>query len=148
MAEPAVKQWQRAAELAIGRSANIEAIAHCDQAEAELRALPPSPERARTELEVQLTKGVAVRAAKGFSAPEMEPLFRRACELCEQLGDRLRLVYALRGLWVLYYAAGRWQDLRGAAMSDPMVVGMATRRGSAGTPDADWGAEPDAGRWR
>ena len=36
-AERAVEHWRRAAELAIGRSANLEAIAHCEQAEAQLQ---------------------------------------------------------------------------------------------------------------
>ena len=60
--------------------------------------LPPSAERARAELEVQLAKGVAVRAGRGYSAPEAERVFFRACELCEELGDRVRLAHALRGL--------------------------------------------------
>ena len=110
MAQQAVKHWQRAAKLAIGRSANLEAIAHCGHAEAQLRLLPPSAERARAELEVQLAKGVAVRAGKGYSAPEAERVFLRACELCKELGDRVRLVHALRGLWAFYEVAARWRD--------------------------------------
>ena len=35
----------------------------------QLSALPPSPDRLRTELEVQLAKGVAVRAGLGYSVP-------------------------------------------------------------------------------
>ena len=64
----------------------------------------------RAELEVQLAKGVAVRAGRGYSAPEAERVFLRACELCEELGERVRLVHALRGLWAFYYVAGRWRD--------------------------------------
>ena len=109
LAEPAVKHWRRAAELAIARSANVEAVAHCDQAEAQLRVLPPSAERARAELEILLAKGEAVRSGN-YSAPEAELVYSRACELCEELGDRVRLVHALRGLWAFYYVAARWAD--------------------------------------
>ena len=119
LAEPAVKHWQRAAELAIGRSANIEAIAHCDQAEAELRALPPSSERARAELEVQLAKGVAVRAAKGFSAPEMEPLF-------------LAGVRALRASWGPAPPRLRAPGAVGVVLRGRALAGRGPVRGAAG----------------
>jgi predicted ATPase/class 3 adenylate cyclase len=109
LAEPSVRHWRRAAELAIARSANVEAVAHCDQAEAQLRVLPLSTGRARAELEVLLAKGEAVRSGN-YSAPEAEQVYSRACEICEELGDRVRLVHALRGLWAFYYVAARWAD--------------------------------------
>ena len=110
LAARAVDHWRRAAELAVGRSANLEAIAYCEEASAQLRTLPPSPEGARAELEILLAKGTAVRAGQGYSAPEAERVFARACELCEGLGERVRLVHALRGLWAFYYVAGRFSD--------------------------------------
>jgi class 3 adenylate cyclase/tetratricopeptide (TPR) repeat protein len=110
LAEAAARHWQRAAELAVARSANLEAIAHCDEAEAQLRTLPPSPARTLTELEVQLAKGIAIRAGRGYAVPEAERTFLRACELCEELGDQIRLAHGLRGLFGFYYVAGRWLD--------------------------------------
>lgn len=109
-AERAARCWQKAAELAIGRSANAEAAVHCEEALARLATLPPSPERARAELAIQLAKGGAVRAGKGYVAPEAERAFLRACDLCEELGDPVRLVHALRGMFGFYYVAGRWED--------------------------------------
>ena len=111
-AAQAVVQWRAAATLAIRRSANLEAITHCDRAALELGHLPPSSERSRAEIELQLTKGVALRASKGYATPEAELVFSRACELCEEQGDRVRLVHALRGLWAYYYVAARWRDAR------------------------------------
>ncbi|SCY31989.1 adenylate/guanylate cyclase domain-containing protein [Microvirga guangxiensis] len=108
--QEAADYWRRAAERTIEHFANSEAIAHCDRAIMQLRTLPPAPERIRAELEVQLIKGVAVRAAKGYSVPESEEVFLRACELCETLGDRVNLVHALRGLFGAYYVAARWSD--------------------------------------
>jgi len=110
LAEPAVKHWQRAAELAIVRSANVEAVAHCEQAEAQLGVLPPSVERAKAELEILLAKGEAVRSGN-YAAPEAEQVYSRACELCQELGDRVGLVHALWGLWAFYYVAARWADV-------------------------------------
>ncbi|MCC2663138.1 MAG: hypothetical protein K0S35_1060, partial [Geminicoccaceae bacterium] len=110
LAERAARHWLRAAELAIGRSANLEAVAHCEMAEAQLRALPSGLERARLELEVLLAKAVAVRAGRGFSAPETEQVFSKACDLCEELGEKIRLMHALRGLFGFYYVTGRWRE--------------------------------------
>ncbi|WP_166802103.1 ATP-binding protein [Microvirga pakistanensis] len=109
-AQQAADSWRRAAERALQRFANSEAIAHCDKAVMQIRALPPSREQMRAELEVQLAKGVAVRAARGYSVPDSEQVFLRACELSEQLGDRVSLVHALRGLFGAYYVAARWSD--------------------------------------
>jgi DNA-binding response OmpR family regulator/class 3 adenylate cyclase/predicted ATPase len=110
LAERSIGYWRRAAERAIGRFANLEAIVHCDEAVAQLHTLPSSAERLRVELEVQLAKGVAVRAGRGYSVPESEQVFLRACELCKELNDRVRLVHALRGLFGFYYVAARWSD--------------------------------------
>jgi class 3 adenylate cyclase len=110
LAERSVGYWHKAANRAIGRFANLEAIAHCDEAVVQLRAMLPSPDRLRTELAVQLAKGVAVRAGLGYSVPESEQVFLRACDLCEELDDRIGLVHALRGLFGCYYVAARWLD--------------------------------------
>jgi class 3 adenylate cyclase/tetratricopeptide (TPR) repeat protein len=139
-AERAISYWRKAAELAIRRSANLEAIAHCDNAETQLRTLPSSAERTQVELEVQLAKGLAVRAGMGYSAPEAERVFLRACELCEELGDGVRLVHALRGLWGFYYVAARWPDaIRVADRLDVVAkclsdrVGLSVREYVTGT---------------
>jgi len=110
LAGRAAHHWLRAAELAIERSANLEAIAHCEQAEVQLRTLPPSPEQAQAELAVQLAKGAAVRAGQGYAAPEAERAFSRACELCDELADRIGLVHALRGLFAVYVTRSEWRD--------------------------------------
>lgn len=123
--ERAARHWLRAAQLAVARSANLEAIAHCGDAEVQLRALPASPARSRTELDVQLLRGIAVRAGKGYAVPEAEQAFTRACELCEELGDRVRLVHALRGVFGFYYIAGRWEDAaRVAGRIDAAAQGL------------------------
>ena len=110
LAEKALGYWRSAAERAIERFANLEAIAHCDKAVSQLSSLTRSQELARVELEVQLAKGVAVRAGRGYSVPESEQVFLRACELCEELDDTVQLVHALRGLFGYYYVAARWSD--------------------------------------
>src|SRR4051794_24693721 len=102
LAKRSVDYWRRAAELAVDRSANLEAVAHCEQAEAQLRGLSPSLERARAELQVQLVKGIAIRGGQGYAAAGAEQVFLRASELCEELGEVRRLAHALRGLFGIY----------------------------------------------
>ena len=65
--------------------------------------MPPSAERARAELEVLLAKGVAVRR-QGLLRARGRARVPTGCELCEELGDRVRSVHALRGLWAFYEA--------------------------------------------
>ncbi|MCG7393448.1 AAA family ATPase [Microvirga sp. ACRRW] len=110
LAQQAADYWRKAADWTIQRFANSEAISHCDKAIMQLHTLPATSERMRAELDVQLIKGVAVRAARGYSVPESEHVFLRACELCESLGDRVNLIHALRGLFGAYYVAARWSD--------------------------------------
>ncbi|MFO1049382.1 MAG: adenylate/guanylate cyclase domain-containing protein [Geminicoccaceae bacterium] len=152
LAELSVKHWQRAAELAIARSANVETIEHCHQAQAQLRLLQPSPERSRAELEILLAEGEAVRSGN-YAAPEAELVYSRACELCEELGDPVRLVHALRGLWAFYYVATRWADavrvtdrLDKAAQSVRDPVALAVRDYAMGAMELYRGQPAEAAR--
>jgi class 3 adenylate cyclase/predicted ATPase len=102
-ADKAVTYWQRAGEKALQRSANLEATAHLTNGLEVLRALSEGPERARRELDLLTTMGPALHAIKGTGAPEAEHAYRRALELCQQLGDTPRQFSALHGLWYLHH---------------------------------------------
>jgi predicted ATPase len=102
-ADQAVTYWQRAGEEALQRSANLEAAAHLTKGLEVLRAMPDGPERARHELDLLTTMGPALHAIKGTGAPEAERAYRRALELCQQLGDTPRQFSALHGLWYLHH---------------------------------------------
>ena len=102
-ADQAVTYWQRAGEEALRRSANLEAAAHLTKGLEVLRAMPDGPERARRELDLLTTMGPALHAIKGTGAPEAEHAYRRALELCQQLGDTPRQFSALHGLWYLHH---------------------------------------------
>ena len=51
------------------------------------------PERARRELDLLTAMGPALTATKGYAAPEVETAYRRALELCQELGDTPRAVF-------------------------------------------------------
>jgi class 3 adenylate cyclase/predicted ATPase len=101
--EPAIDYWERAGERAVQRSANIEAIDHLNRGLKLLEALPDTPQRARRELELQVTLGPALMAAKGHGATETGRSYARACALSEQLGDTSQHFRALWGSWRYHF---------------------------------------------
>jgi class 3 adenylate cyclase len=94
----AVDNWGKAGKAAIVRSAHAEAIAHLRTALELLPKLPISQERDRTELSLLNDYGVALIVLKGWSVAEVGEVYRRARELCKQLGETARLIRVLFGL--------------------------------------------------
>jgi class 3 adenylate cyclase/predicted ATPase len=98
----AVVYWQRAGQRAVERSANVEAISHFTTALGLVKRAPPTPDRARQELKLQVALGPALVAIKGFAAPEVGQVYARARELCREVGETPQLFPVLRGLWEFY----------------------------------------------
>ena len=96
---PAVRYWQRAGQCAIERSANVEAIGHLSKGLQVLSTLPATAERIQPELQMQLTLGPALMAARGYGAVEVGHTYARAHELCQHGGDPQQHFQALWGLW-------------------------------------------------
>ena len=84
----AIPYWQQAGQRASQRGANAEAVSHLTTGLELLKTLPDTPARIQQELTLQLVLGALLTATKGFAAPEVEHAYRRAQELCEQIGDR------------------------------------------------------------
>jgi predicted ATPase/class 3 adenylate cyclase len=95
----AIAYWQQAGQRASQRSAHAEAISHLTTALELLKALPDTLERTQQELTLQIALGVPLMATKGFSAPETGAVYRRARELCQQVGETPQLFPILWGLW-------------------------------------------------
>ena len=98
----AVDYLHRAGQQAVERSAYAEAVSHLTTALDLLTTLPESRARSQQELVVQMTLGMALRVTKGQAAPEVERLYTRARELCEQVGEPPQLFRVLWGLWLVY----------------------------------------------
>src|SRR5262249_38652423 len=98
----AVEYLHLAGQQAVRHSANAEAITHLTTALELLKTLPESPERTRQELDSQTTLGAALVATKGIGAPEVEKVYTRARQLCQQIGDTPQLFRVLYGLWTVY----------------------------------------------
>jgi class 3 adenylate cyclase/predicted ATPase len=104
--EQAISDWQRAGQQALQRSANSEAVQHLRMGLELLAMLPETPTRAQQELDLQITLGPALIAAKGMAAPEVEQTYARARALCQQLGETPQLFPTLRGLCWFYFTRG------------------------------------------
>jgi predicted ATPase/DNA-binding winged helix-turn-helix (wHTH) protein len=102
----AIPFWQRAGQQALQGSANLEAIQHLSTGLRLLATLPETPARAQQELEVQLTLGPALMAARGWAVPEVEQTYARARALCAQLGETPQRFPALLGLSRFYLTRG------------------------------------------
>jgi class 3 adenylate cyclase/predicted ATPase len=107
--QQAVAYWHRAGEVAIQRSAYVEARAHLTTGLALVATLPSTLERHQQELTLHLALGSALMESKGYGAPEVEREYTRARELAQQVGDTRQLFWALRGLRMFYLVHGKLQ---------------------------------------
>jgi len=97
----AVEYLRQAGQQAIRRSAYVEGIEQLKTALDMLVTLPTTPERARSELSLQVVLAPALMATKGFAALEVQRAAARAKELSEELGETPQLAPAL---WVRLWA--------------------------------------------
>jgi tetratricopeptide (TPR) repeat protein len=101
----AIAYYHLAATRSMATGANAEALRFVDEATALLDGVPAGAERAATELTLLTARGPALMAELGYGHPSVEETFRRAHELCDELGDRLEIFPVLYGL--VAYAAVR-----------------------------------------
>jgi predicted ATPase len=105
LVEKAVEYHERAGRRAIAQSAVSEALAQFGTALERLKGLPRSKERLRRELGIHIALGSGHVAVHGFAAPATGDAYRRASELCEELGEPRELFPVLYGL-CLYHLYG------------------------------------------
>jgi TOMM system kinase/cyclase fusion protein len=101
-----IDQWLRAGRRGLDRAANRETIAHMRRALALLDAIPDPAERARRELDLQLTLAPALMAIEGWASPATGAACTRARDLCQALEDQTGLFAALFGLWTFQFVGG------------------------------------------
>ncbi len=109
LTEQAIPYWQGAGQRAIERSANSEAISHLTRGLELLKTLPDTPERTQQELMLQIALGVPLQATQGYAVPEVERVYTRALELCQQVGETPQLFPVLSGLWLFNLARAELQ---------------------------------------
>ncbi|MBI3801478.1 MAG: AAA family ATPase [Deltaproteobacteria bacterium] len=111
----AIQYLQQAAEKSLRRSANQEAVSHLTKALDFLTTLPDTSERTHQELALLITLGAPLIATKGYGTLEVETVYTRARELCQQLEETPQIFSVLFGLRAVYVAQGDYQTARGLA---------------------------------
>ena len=104
LAAQAIGYWQKAAMLAVERSAYREALAHLNSALRLVETLPAASRDSAQELKLQIARGGALLPTLGYRAQETEAAFSRARTLGQSLGDDRQSFAALRGLHGVYFA--------------------------------------------
>ena len=98
----AVPCWLQAGQKAARDSANAEALVHLRRGLELLSTLPERPESAQQELAFQGALGPVLIALRGWSAAETEATYKRAVQLCQQIGNAPQLFQALYGECAVY----------------------------------------------
>jgi tetratricopeptide (TPR) repeat protein len=106
MSRDAIGYWLAAGRQAGGRSANVDAVTHVERGLALLKDLPAGTERAKSEIELQLALGSALRATEGYAAAAVVQAFERARNLCSEVDDGRHVIDVLPGLQSYYQVRG------------------------------------------
>ncbi|HEV3260299.1 MAG TPA: hypothetical protein VG013_25820, partial [Gemmataceae bacterium] len=104
--DKAIGFWLKAGLRSRERSAEVEAISHLTRGLTLLQTLDESPARDVRESELLSPLGTAYIASRGYAAPEVGPVFRRARELGARVGQPPQLFALMLGIW-------EWHTVRG-----------------------------------
>jgi len=98
--DEAVGYCEKAAEVAIFRSASVDAATHYRLALEQLAMLEEGPRRDRRELSLTLALGMVLFGMYWFGSPEVHRTYERVRELAERVGGYHEQPFAsLLGLW-------------------------------------------------
>ena len=110
LAEPAARHWLKAAELALSRSAPIEAHRYVEAGLALIPNLADGPDRQSLELAMQIACANALFALKGYTAPDTVAALTIAKNLLDAgVGVDLQRFSVLFGLCGANYMAAQWE---------------------------------------
>jgi tetratricopeptide (TPR) repeat protein len=131
----AVHYWLKAGERAAARSANKEAIAHLRAGINCLAEIADSPEKLRTEIDLNSAMVAVLQVTRGYGADLVVNTLNHVLELCRQTGDANLLAPVLFQTWLSnhmranYWAGGSLaaELLEVAQKSDDPVAQMGAR---------------------
>ena len=112
----AAHYWNRAAQAAARLHAPDETARLARRGLDLLAQEPDSAARAGTELDLQLTYGLALKTGRGYAVPEVGAAYARARVLCRQVKDPARVVPVLIGLAAHHVVAGEITTSRDVAL--------------------------------
>ena len=126
--EQAILYRQRAGQMALAASGNNEAIGEFGQALELITLLPPSEKRDRLELEILIAQAIPYTLTKGYAAPEVEAVYKRATETSARLPLEIQSFAVIYGFWRFYLLRG---DYSNAMALSQQLLQLATARKDA-----------------
>src|SRR5262249_339486 len=111
----AVEYLQKAAQRAMARSANTEAIAHLTHALELLPSVHDSVERRRARFPLEAMLSQAMIPRYGYAAPKTRDALLKAITLIEESTESTRKFAILYGIWASHYVASELVKQRSAA---------------------------------
>ena len=109
-----------AARHSVGLCAFREAVSLSDRGLGAIRSLPDDPGRKQHELGLVMIKGRALRSTSGWATPEVEKVFDRARQLCQELDEPPELFPVLCSLAHFHMIRGNLRECRDRA--DALIV--------------------------
>jgi class 3 adenylate cyclase/predicted ATPase len=129
LSEVAIKWWDRAGDLAIRRSANIEAVRHFSRA-IELLQISSEPRgRDSSELAMRIKMSGPLIATRGYVTQALADNYERAWELCNKLKQDKSAFPVMYGQWVIPYVRG---DMRTALANSERFLRRAEKQKDTG----------------
>jgi len=112
----AIQYLRQAGANAMRRHAHQEVLELLYKGVEALALLPNGATRLQHEIALYLSLGTSLTATRGYAAPEVEQVYSRARELCQQVDDPQQHFRALLGLQAYYVTRGNLAAAR--AMSE------------------------------
>ncbi|GGO85310.1 adenylate cyclase [Marinobacterium nitratireducens] len=124
----AIQYLTLAGDRAARQCAVAEAVEQLTTALELLKQLADTPQRARQELAIRLRLGPVWMASRGYAAAEVETTYRRAAQLCDQVGRMPELFSALFGRYAYHLVRC---DLMAAYALAEQLLALAKESGEA-----------------
>lgn len=106
----AIGYHQQAGNQAVAASGNLEAIEEFGHALELITLLPPSEQRDKLELEILIAQAIPYTLTKGYAAPEVEAVYKRAMETSGRLPQEAQSFAVIYGFWRFYLLRGDYAN--------------------------------------
>lgn len=106
----AIEYRQKAGQMALAASGNTEAIREFGHALELVTLLPLSTARDTLELNILIAQAIPYTLTRGYAAPEVEAVYRRAMETSARLPEEAQSFAVIYGFWRFYLLRGDYAN--------------------------------------
>ena len=106
----AIEYRQKAGQMALAASGNAEAIGEFGHALELVTLLPLSTARDTLELNILIAQAIPYTLTRGYAAPEVEAVYRRAMETSARLPEEAQSFAVIYGFWRFYLLRGDYAN--------------------------------------